>query len=816
MSSKEVTLLRKTGRLDEALKMALWDLKQERNEWTLSALFWVLREFAEKAIEQNDQEAVAKRIHQMEEVLEKMRDSENIATRTLESIRKKADPYGQQVQIENERSKTDQYKSAYENIKKLFDENKLAPIHFETYGWIIYRYLSKDLERLDSASARQLLFDYIKLDITTGSKTHSAFIQLAAKAADLFPDFKLLPFIKLWGTDKFTWEDTLEQSVGDKNYSSLIDRLLKKLFSSGKYTIEEIVEVFENVYSLGKKYIIRLFQESYYWDIRNAKGNDMFRLFENYTTRFNEHPASEFQSKIIESACWNMKDDNEWRFPPFILKFTTVDFQSNDFLPVEKEEKTYDSLVTKCIGKMYDYILKNLDHVRADDFIDLIKMQLKYTPDQPQLMRKLAILLSKTGRSQEASDTFRELLLKLNEWYVWHDVAKTIENDNALKMAFLAKALLMQRNEDFLGEVHLEMAECMLHDGLKPFAAKELAIYKETRLRNNWKIEDRYQALSKQVENIQENPDNRKYYLSIAENAETYAYSHISPERMALVSCFKNAEGKPRLKFVNADGTKTTSFSANKFTQLRHIKPGQILDIRMDGKDVLCASLVNEMPWSIFPREVGRVEYINLAKKIIHIALPDGNTCFYGYEESKLQKDDFVQFIAVSEEVKGEKRINPINIKKLSSDKAIPAFPEAVVLVDHINTEKALFRFVVKRGLTGIVHFKDTALRPQMGEFLNIHYYIVKGKEGKTFVKILTMQPTNERNPDLMKTTTGYLELKWKGNNTFLTPDFGFVNDYYVGKLLLLKNNITEDCSITATILFNGEKWQVSEISKNE
>lgn len=45
MSVKEVTLLRKSGNLKEAYKMAIDDLKEDRNNpWAQMSLFWVLRD----------------------------------------------------------------------------------------------------------------------------------------------------------------------------------------------------------------------------------------------------------------------------------------------------------------------------------------------------------------------------------------------------------------------------------------------------------------------------------------------------------------------------------------------------------------------------------------------------------------------------------------------------------------------------------------------------------------------------------------------------------------------------------------------------
>lgn len=812
MSAKEVTQLRKSGRLDEALKLALADIRFKADEWSWSALFWTFRELAEREITQGKLQEAEKFVEEMEKVLAHMQDADQYATRALESMRQKLDPISKLVKLESERRKTD-HKQAYHNMRQLYLEGKLTKsAYIEQYGWCIYSYLSKEFEQLGSVATRQLLLDYIKLNIPAEAHLlHSVFIQFAPKVAEQYPEFKLLPFIKMWGTDKFTAEDLQEQSKDGKTYPSLVDRLLRKLFASKQNSIDEVVAVFESVQRLTRQHITSIFQESYYWDICNATGHELFRLFEQYPKYLGQLSPSEAQSKIVNSAWWKMKEDNEWRFAPFFLHFKPADFRDVDFKPDTKEDgKTYDALVLKCISKGYDYVMKHAHQVDTQHFIALMRKQLQYAPDNAQLLRKLAILLSQTGQQEEAAPLFEKLLLQLNEWYVWSDVAKTI-SDNKLKMAYWAKALLMQHQDNFLGEVHLQMAECMLQEGLNEYASAELSAYRETRLQNNWKIEERYHALHKQVEGIEPHANNRSYYLTIAAQAEEDAYSRITPERMALIARYNNAEGKPRLKLSNADGSKSISLSANKFTQLRHIKPGQLLDIRMHGKEVLCASLIEAESWSLFPTQVGRIEYINQDKKVIHIVMPDGRTCFYSYENTKLQKDNFVRFIAVPEEVKGERRINPCKVHRIPKEEAIGAYPTAVVVVDHVNQEKSLFRVVLHRVGTGILHFRDTDLRPSVGDFLKIHYCTSTGKDGKPFIRILAAERTDEENPNLIRRISGRLNVKWKGQ-AINQPDFGFVDDFYVGKHLLQKHRIMNDCDVKATALYDGEKWQVAEV----
>jgi hypothetical protein len=121
-------------------------------------------------------------------------------------------------------------------------------------------------------------------------------------------------------------------------------------------------------------------------------------------------------------------------------------------------------------------------------------------------------------------------------------------------------------------------------------------------------------------------------------------------------------------------------------------------------------------------------------------------------------------------------------------------------------------------------------LRPEIGDFIKINYYSSNDKKSKkTKINILKVELTSEIKSSLLKNTTGELKLKYKdGSLTYdydeiiddqididiRRPDFAFINDYYVPKYLLEKNNITSNIEVKVNILFNGEKWNVYKIEK--
>lgn len=152
------------------------------------------------------------------------------------------------------------------------------------------------------------------------SQLHSLFINLAAKVSDCFPDFKLLPFIKLWNVSNFTVDDRSTKELDDKSIKPLTVRLIQRLVKAG-IGVDDILTTFEGS-GMTNVDVLEAIRESYYWNIYNlSKTNDssLWRAYSNYVSAFGKYPASIHHSQILMSALWSMQGENEYRFLSFFL-----------------------------------------------------------------------------------------------------------------------------------------------------------------------------------------------------------------------------------------------------------------------------------------------------------------------------------------------------------------------------------------------------------------------------------------------------------------------------------------------------------------
>lgn len=122
------------------------------------------------------------------------------------------------------------------NVRQLFAE--AAPTDVQTcanYGWIIVKALNAEAETLGSDLCRQLLADYIKLPLKRPSRLHSAILSAAVKVAHFYPEFRFVPFLRLWDLQNLRPEDNepvLGQLPADGvservSHPSLISRVAK-------------------------------------------------------------------------------------------------------------------------------------------------------------------------------------------------------------------------------------------------------------------------------------------------------------------------------------------------------------------------------------------------------------------------------------------------------------------------------------------------------------------------------------------------------------------------------------------------------------
>lgn len=437
----------------------------------------------------------------------------------------------------------------------------------------------------------------------------------------------------------------------------------------------------------------------------------------------------------------------------------------------------------------------------------------------------------KNNELELAINIYKQLVLELaDKHYVWREFADCIDFDNSIKIGMLSKALSLEKNEDFLGEIHLDLANVLIDEKLLENALLELDEYKKHREFKGWKLPAFYDELFKKAAFVELNLKNNRelyhIYISIAEN---FVYADIDWAEVVLIDKWKDDKGKERLTFT--DG-KTIDFAIGKFRfeVFKQTELGQIFKFKLHKQEIkkeveakyawvgktivteykyipLIAEKSKKDNWSIFEVKFGFVEFVNTEKQIVHIISNDNKEVFQKYDKEIFQKGEYVSFRQYSKVIKDQKRIIPIQIAKCDKQIAVQNFKSRIVIVDDVNEVKQLFHYVLGKGLlSGIAYFSDIEIRPKIGDFLKVNFLVKKDKLGKKKLVPLSFEETIETDIALQKNISGELEIKDGG--------FAFVENCYISKKTLEYYNIVNNCKVEAKALYAGEgdKWKVYEL----
>lgn len=625
--------------------------------------------------------------------------------------------------------------------------------------------------------------------------------------------------------------------------------------------------------SITRETILDFFREPFFWNIFNAhkesRFSDLWNLFEQYNANYSKYGQSKWHSEILNLAERFMNENNEWRFLDFFKNWNPENLRIDDWKEIKKDENTFKPLAIKSIKKTFEILKTQTSEQNLSWLIHPYENAIKLFPDDEWLLREKALLHLKNNELELAIKIYKQLVLALaDKHYVWQEFSECISSDNSLKIGMLSKALILEKNEDFLGDIHLNLAKVLIDENLLENALIELLAYKKHREIKGWNLSSVFDELYKNTSSVKQRlTDNRELYNKYIPFAENFAYADFIWTEVALADKWKDDKGKERLTFT--DG-KTVEFAIgnNRFEVLRHTELGQIFKFKLHKQEIkkeveeklawfgktvvteykfipLIVEKLEKKHWEILNDTFAFIEYINKEKNIIHAITMDNKEVFFPQIKNELKIGDYVKAKCYVRKIKDEDRTELRQIQKIDKDSAISKFQAHLAIVDGVNERKQLFHFVISSKLQGIVHYTDTKLRPSEGDFIKLSIATKTDKDRKLRTKVLNVELTEEINSNLRMDITGLLEVKYRNgdyddfdfveeeeldvslfdeNGKLIKtikqiPDFAFVEDYYVPKYLLEKHNITFDCIVNARVIYgedkmNRPKWKVIEIEK--
>lgn len=233
-TSKEVTALRKGGKLEQAYQLSLELIASPMaDDWDRSAYAWCLISLVKQAAAEGDQ-------RKLKGYLTDLQDFEVPSENTLlAEHREKALALGQadrRAALEARKlCKLGRHAEAARIYADLQSRGELQIDDKKFWGWEIYKLAkgelqNSDAEKIASSSVQRVkrfLNAYLNLGLKGPDILHSLMLQHAMRLAK-GDNFKLLPFLRLWGPEQFRDEDLESQTGNDgKTYPSLAERAIR-------------------------------------------------------------------------------------------------------------------------------------------------------------------------------------------------------------------------------------------------------------------------------------------------------------------------------------------------------------------------------------------------------------------------------------------------------------------------------------------------------------------------------------------------------------------------------------------------------------
>ena len=814
MSFKEVTALRKSGRLQDAYNMAKADLGQEQSEWTYSAMFWVLSDYGKQYIAQGQQDKAGECLDEMMNLLEVMDDNEGYAERAVNNLHRKLIPNWNLVYNMSELAKAGNVEEAFE---KLTEAHKSAPLDaalHEDFGWVIYRYLNNRYEEIGSVNARRALAVYMNLENERPSLLHSQILNVATKISEKYEDFKFLPFLRMWGVMNFSDDDFCTSYWEGKEISPLVERIIERCFKLG-YTLDEILKAFEVNHRINN--VVDIFSRYSFFEISKLYKGEvslLIKSIDDYLNAINgKEIKNEFHSKILSMYLRKLPEDKNLEVIPKLEKWGFNNFRKEDWNREEYEERELPSLVEKAIGRYLKALKLQQFKETNVEFIELLNIAISRYTDDDQLERNLALIRIAQGEKEEALSIYRSLLLKLNRYYVWKELSDATD-DKTLKISALCKAIISEPQDKFLGSVHLAIASLLIEDNQLEEAKGELNTFRNTYQREGWGPNDAYKRLVQLIpDSVVGTTDNKQFYLDHILPAEEFVYSDIEWTTLVVCDIYtqkKNDKEIERAKLISADG-KEISVRLKALKEKKNKIIGTCYDAKIikheDGKyEVGLIKKSNKNISDILSTVICYVDYYNKDKSCYHL-VSQKNKQLILRQNMQLKEGQFCSCYEVPQS-DNDRASHAIFSKIEDSVSSFILFPSKTAVVDHINESKQLFHCVFGRGMDIIIRFQETTLRPQIGDYVMIHYIRKKLKDNRIVRKMLHIELSDFNELQLKKSIIGCIRL----NNNSKGQTFGFVEDYYIPNHLI--TNVEEGDYVKVDVVFNGEKWEVYRLQK--
>ena len=766
MDSKKVFALRKEGKLQEAYNLATSLLNSDKDdEWNKRAMAWVLVDIIKIEINKNLQNAIA-----FFNQLISLKIQDEVLETQIKYLQPRLAPVNSEIEKASALSKNGNYLSALNQFRQIFKNNSnLFQAHHDAYGWAIYRYLKNEFESISSIEVKRILFEYNNLQSERPSMLHSQILAFVMYYSRSHQGIDIYRYFLSWNPVYLSQEDVRPSEYQGKVTAALLERLSKELINSPSVidfnALDTQIKIPHNIS------LIDSYRESVFWLAINANKenrlHDLWNILDDYVNNYSGYGSGKWHSDILGLAERTMVETQAWRFPSFLQRWGVQNFQREDWVRGVYNDKPTKSLLEKVLSKLVESIKdnKNPDEVRW--MKPLFEKAATHYDKDIWALRNYARFLIKVGESDKAIGLYKDVLLSLNDQaYAWHELAKLLQaSEPKLAISMLCMAVSKQPNEDFLGDIRLNLATLFINQQSLGEAKRELETYENHRKVKEWKVSQEFNKLMAGLSESTALDYDRNYYRKNTELADSYIYKDIAWQDFLVFQAWtstKNDKSDEMIAMSNLQDIEIVT-KKRRFKALRDTKINDVIKCKV---------------------------YYDKAKER-HTAV-------------LVEKSDTAYKNIIGNAM------------------------EAIAVIDGVNQNKELFHYHHSEAINGNILFANSKIEPRVGKCIAIKYFMhYNTKFKKKIAKVLDASDTDMINSAIVKSVSGEVRLKYKKDGRTLSydqaqgtdvdisnPNFAFLEDYHIPSRVVKDAGITHDQEVKILVLLKEGKWNTIEIEK--
>lgn len=250
MGFKDVMALRQEGKLEEALLLARADYKEEPNQWSASALFWVLKDIATNLIAEQKNDKATPLVAEMEGLVNEMGATVNVAQETVQQLQKEVIPHYNEIeQLLTEQRKTKQFLALEEGFLKAnawhtAKKKGLHPALHDAYAEIMLLYLERKAKELSYEQFMEYIQSYLALQNQRPSNLHSRYLRLVLRAKRAYESqLHLQSFLKEWNLTLLQpsdWKRKKQEGESISLAENTLEQAVWEAYLHHQFTGEEV------------------------------------------------------------------------------------------------------------------------------------------------------------------------------------------------------------------------------------------------------------------------------------------------------------------------------------------------------------------------------------------------------------------------------------------------------------------------------------------------------------------------------------------------------------------------------------------------